>query len=114
MSVAGLFNAPRSLAERNYWTRDNANSHNLIILALQKAHPGIKLSNFVLDPLPDTDFASWLLRHQIVHNEMDSALHIGGNDYTGLDFQNSTQLEYLLRLHANEHIQAQTILRINA
>lgn len=114
MSTAFLYNVPRSPQEWAEWTFANSDSHRLIILALQKKTPGIKLDSFVLDPLPETDTASFLLRHQLMHNQMDGQLKIGGNDFTALNFSDPTSLEYLFRLHANEHIQAHAILRINA
>ena len=114
MSSAFLLNVPRTPQEWGEWSSMNAVSHLLIVFALQKKTPGIKLDSFALDPLPQTDTASFLLRHQIMHNQMDGQLKIGGNDFTGLNFSDPTSLEYLFRLHANEHIQAHTILRINA
>jgi hypothetical protein len=114
VSTAFLYNVPHNANDLLEWSFANADSHRLILLALQMQHPGIKLDSFALDPLPQTDIPTFLLRHQLMHNQMDGPLKIGGNDYTGLNFSYPTSLEYLFRLHANEHIQAHTILRINA
>lgn len=114
MSTAYLYNVPRSPSDWAEWTFANSDSHRLIVLALQKQHPGVSFYSFALDPLPQADIPSFLLRHQLMHNQMDPLLKIGGNDYTGLNFNDPTSLEYLFRLHANEHIQAHAMLRINA
>lgn len=114
MSTAYLYNIPRTATELSEWSFANSDSHRLIVLALQQKHPTMKFYSFVLDPLPQSDLPSFLLRHQLMHTQMDPVLGIGGNDYTGLDFNDPTQADYLFRLHANEHIQAHTILRINA
>ena len=111
-NVALLYNIPRSPREWEEWSFANADSHNLIVLGLQKKFPKQKFDSFALYPLPQADIPSFLLRHQFMHNQMDPALGIGGNDYTSLNFQDPVSLVYLFTLHATEHIQAHAALRI--
>jgi hypothetical protein len=114
VSTAYLYNVPRSPTEWSEWTFANSDSHRLIVLALQQKYPMMRFDTYALDPLPQTDIPSFLLRHQLMHNQMDAPLGISGQDYTALNFDDPSSLEYLFRLHANEHIQAHSILRINA
>lgn len=107
-----LYNVPKQPSEWFGWTFANMDSHRLIVLGLQAKLPGQRFDLFTLDPLPETDIPNWLQRHQAMHNQMDAVLGIGGNDFTGLNFQDTQQLEYLFQLHANEHIQAHVKLGI--
>lgn len=111
-NIAVLFNVPTNQREMDIWTHANMDSHRLIVEALQKRRPNSRFDTYALDPLPQADIPTWLLRHQIMHNQMDPPLGIGGNDYTGLQLNDPLEAEYLFRLHANEHIQAHTLLGI--
>lgn len=112
MSVAQLFNVPRSPLETNEWSFANADSHALIIEAILAKY-GKTLESFVLDPLPQLDIPTFLLRHQAMHNAFDLILGIAGNDYTNLDFSGKgAQPDSDWFQHASEHVQAHTILGI--
>jgi len=113
VSVALLYNIPRSQSDLNEWTFSNAASHQLIVDALRAKRNARHLSIYVLDPLPQTDYGSFLLRHQFMHNQMDNILHIGGNDFTGINFDDPSEAEFIWFLHANEHILAHKKLGIN-
>jgi hypothetical protein len=107
MSTAQLFNIPRDRESWAFWSHANADSHNLIARAIQRKNPGLQLVSFVLDPMPFTDFKYWALRHQLMHDQFEQVLGIGGNDYTEVDPTNREIEEYIWQQHANEHIQAE-------
>ena len=109
MSIAGLYQIPRSPQEISQWVFDNAADHIFIVNGVQ-AKKGIALASYVLDPLPETDLTNWLWRHQTMHADFDSVLRIGGNDFSALDFQDPVALQYLVQLHFNEHLAAHTAL----
>ena len=113
MTVAQLYNVPRTSAEISIWSFANRDSHNLIVQALQTKKNTTGLLTFVLDPLPTVDYSNFLLRHQLMHNQMDAVLHIGGNDFTGINFDDPQSLQFLWFLHANEHTLAHARLGIN-
>src|SRR5215472_5234565 len=77
VTVAQLYNVPRTSAEISIWSFANRDSHNLIVQALQTKKNTTGLLTFVLDPLPTVDYSNFLLRHQLMHNQMDAVLHIG-------------------------------------
>jgi hypothetical protein len=112
MSVANLYNVPRSPQEWSVWTFSNANSHILIVQAMRDQLKVKGLETFALDPLPQTDFANFLLRHQVMHNQL-AILGIAVSDYTGVNPEDLQGLEFLWFLHGNEHRLAHQRLRIN-
>lgn len=111
MSIAGLYQIPRTPQEINQWVFDNAADHVTIINGVN-AKKGKLLTSYVLDPLPQEDVPNWLWRHQTMHADFDGALGIGGNDFSSLDFSDPVALEYLIQLHFNEHLAAHTALGI--
>lgn len=111
MSIAGLYQIPRTQQEIDQWVFDNAADHATIINAIS-AQKGKLLASYVLDPLPQVDMPNWLWRHQTAHADFDGVLRIGGNDFSSLDFNDPVALEYLIKLHVSEHLAAHTALGI--
>jgi hypothetical protein len=73
---------------------------------------GATLTTYVLDPIAGFDRDNWLRRHQTAHNDMNEVLGIAGNDLSDVDFKNPKELQAWINLHAQEHLQANDILRI--
>jgi hypothetical protein len=111
MSIAGLYQIPRTPQEVSQWVFDNATDHLLIINAIQAQKKQL-LTNYVLDPLPQVDIPNWLWRHQTMHADFDGVLGVGGNDFSSLDFNDPVAVQYLVQLHFNEHLAAHTALGI--
>ena len=111
MSVAQLFNMPKTQAEWSYWLFSNADEHQQIIDGIKRKF-SITLDRYILDPAPQQDTQQFLLWHQIMHYEMDNVLKIGVNDYTSLNFNDPEALEYMWWQHGNEHILARQALGI--
>lgn len=113
MSVADLYNIPTNKREQAIWTFSNAASHTFIQNALAAKNPGMQFDNWVLDPLDDADVQRFLLSHQLMHNQLDLLLNIGGNDYTQLDPTKPGSVEIIWLQHAQEHIQAESLVRMS-
>jgi hypothetical protein len=111
VSTAQLFNIPKTPQDQGQWTLANAASHQFIVEQLQAQKPGMTLVRYVLDPVSRLDVQNFLLRHQLMHNQMDELLGIKGNDYSSLDPTSGQAIETIWQQHANEHIQAETKLR---
>lgn len=103
MSLALLYNIPNDIRSRNEWSFSNAASHTQIIEAIQR-QKNITLVPYLLDPLPDEDIPSFLLRHQQMHSDMAGVTGIATNNYTALDFNDPSLLAYYFNLHAAEHV----------
>jgi hypothetical protein len=111
MSTAQLFNIPRTESERAQWALANAASHQLIVTALEAKTPGLRLTRYLLDPIAENDIQNFLLRHQLMHSELDRALNIGGNDFSELDPSSKKgTLETIWQQHAVEHVLAESKL----
>lgn len=110
MSAAQLFNIPRDARGRAEWSHANADEHQQIVFALIQKSPGLQLAQFVLDPIAPDDVQNFLLRHQLMHNQFDELLGIGGNDYSSLNPLQPTSVETIWQQHANEHLEARVKL----
>lgn len=111
MSVANLFNIPKTPEEWGYWLLSNAAEHQQIVTAINMK-TGALLDSFVLDPTPQQDTQNFLSKHQVMHDQAEAVLGVGGNDYTSLDLNDPKATEYLWQQHANEHIQFRAKLGI--
>jgi hypothetical protein len=111
VSVATLYNTPtdrRSIAE---WSFSNADSHQQILFAIARVY-GKNLVSYVLEPLPEEDIPSFLVRHQAMHADMAAVTGIATNNYTALDFNDPSLLGYYFSLHAAEHVATHALLGI--
>lgn len=111
MSVATLFNIPKSAREQAEWSLANAASHIFIIERLEASKPGLQLTRYLLDPVNEPDVQNWLLRHQLMHSQFDQLLGIGGNDFSTVNPAAAHEQDYLWLEHANEHILAENLVR---
>jgi hypothetical protein len=93
------------------WSFANADSHIQIVDAILRKY-GKTLTSYVLDPLPESDLSSFLLRHQAMHADMAGVTGIGTNNYTAIDFGDPSTVSYYLDLHASEHVQTHAFLGI--
>src|SRR5262249_14152474 len=100
---AGLWNLPSTEEARLKWSFINADQHLRANQRIQDTL-GLRLDYYILDPIPENP-QSWLYRHQQSHNQINSALHVIGNDLTDVDWNNEVQLRAWIELHAFEHLQ---------
>ena len=57
--IAALFNIPRSQTEMLQFSFHNANAHE-IAQRLIRQNLGLQVPEYVLDPIPESDFGGWL------------------------------------------------------
>lgn len=106
-----LFNVPQSANDWSVWSFSHAASHRKIIQAI-KAQKGVNLSQYSLDPIPLNAFDIFLNNNQQAHNQMLSELGIAGADLQEVDVTDRNQLAAWISLHALEHRDAETALKI--
>lgn len=111
MSLANLYNPPFGQEEMAFWAFSNHSEHRKAITAAN-AQKGSALTDRVLSPIALFALSEWLLRHQAMHNEMNSTLKQIGNDLTSVDLNNREQLIGWVELHAAEHRNWNAILGI--
>lgn len=101
--IGALFNIPTTPQEFMRFAFHNNDAHVLAVRAI-KINAGVGLPEYPLDPIPASDFASWLYTHQSAHNAVNEVLGISGNDLTDLDPTKPEEMTYWIQLHASEHV----------
>lgn len=110
--LAELLNIPNSPEEQTRWSFAHQDQHIKIINAIFNKY-GRNLPTYILDPMPGFDSKSigtWAYTHQQAHSSFDAVLNLGGSDFTGVDFTKQDQVASWLRLHFNDHYEAQASL----
>ena len=103
--LANLYNVPKDENELAQFSFSNNDEH-VKLAAAMLSQKNIQLPIYVLDPLLPANKDIWLSVHQDLHNAIDIALGIAGNDLSDVDFHNPEQLSAWIWLHAQEHMQA--------
>lgn len=111
MSLATLFTPFYADDGLDEFAFSNQDSHTKIIEQLYLAF-GIIIPTYLIYPIPLDSVAAWSQSHQQAHNDMNRYLGIGGQDYTGIDFNNKEATAAWAIQHAIEHREAETLLRI--
>lgn len=111
MALVNLYNIPTTPEGFAEFSFSNYDEHKKIFSAIQSAY-ATRLEEYIIEPLPLFDFSAWAYRHQLMHNEQNQVLGIAGNDLTSIDFTKPDQLASWINLHAQEHYQAASILRL--
>lgn len=111
MSLAPLFNIPRSPEELAVFAFVNMDQHRQIVDALNSQH-NISVPLYPLDPIP-ADLATWARNHQDLHSAFTQILGIQGSDLTAVNFRDPSELASWIFIHAVEHQQAADKLRLN-
>ena len=82
---------------------ENRQHHDAVTSAVESSK-GIRLSGYIIDPIPTFDMGAWLTAHQNMHNQVNGVLRLTGNDLTTVDFGDTSQLNDWIQLHASEHL----------
>ena len=106
MSIAPLWNPPKTPVQLAEWSFCNAAAHADILRVIFQTY-GQQLSSYVLDPFDprDAGFDTWLYQHSVMHQQMDAILGIQGYDLTDVDFRDDTSTAVWVAAHAIEHQQ---------
>lgn len=109
--LASLYNVPVDDIGFLEFSFANVDEHRKILQKLRLSY-GIRLTEYIIDPIPMFDFPTWARRHQQMHNQQNAVLGITGNDLSTIDLNRKDQLAAWINLHAQEHYQAANILRL--
>jgi hypothetical protein len=112
VAIANLFNLPTVPRELEDWTFVHMVHHrdvNEQIFLLT----GIRLDEFVLDPLNPNDPGQWEYQHQAMHQAVNSVLGISGFDLSDVDFLHTDKLAGFILQNATEHRQWADILGVD-
>ena len=111
MSLAGLYNVPQTPDQLAQWSFINAAAHvDINRVVFQRFN--IALASYVLDPINPTDMQTWLVQHQIMHQQMDAVLGIAGYDLLDVDLNDRGQFAAWIQDHASEHLQVGQLLNL--
>jgi len=102
---------PKMAGAAEDWAFNNDDDHTAIRDAIQAASLG-NLPVWQLWPVNWNDQATFELRHQSVHNEMNQALGLAGADLTGVDLTDPAKAESWHQQHFSEHQAARAKLGI--
>lgn len=111
MPLANLLNVPADQEGWSQFSFSNQDQHHQIAAALSAKGP--RVQDYLLDPIPMNDLATWARVHQQSHSDFTGALGITGSDLTDVDFTQPDQVSSWIRLHFEEHIQAANLLNIS-
>jgi hypothetical protein len=109
VAIANLYNIPTVQPEFESWGFAHMVHHrdvNEQIFLLT----GVRIDEFVLDPLNPRDPGQWEYQHQAMHQAVNSVLGISGFDLSDVDFMHSEKLAGFIFQNANEHVQWANIL----
>lgn len=111
MALAVLFELPETPEQWSTWAFVNMAHHrdiNRKILQLG----GPNLPESVLDPFNTEDPGAWLYKHWDMHQRQNAVLGIQGFDLVSVDWGDRDAMQGWIASHANEHVQAGTILNL--
>ena len=100
-----LFNVPTDRGSWLLWGAVHQSDHFQIVAGIRDK-TGVTVGVLPIDPVPlDNKEAmlAWFMNHQDVHNQMNSAIGVGGVDLSYFDFKSKEQTEQWIRYHAYEH-----------
>ena len=103
MSLAGLFNTPRTNAELAQWAFFHMAHHRDLNTQVFKLH-NIVLPEYVLDPIIPGRTRDFLNLHQVMHNDLDFILGIASNDLTDVDWEDEAARDGWIFLNATLHV----------
>lgn len=109
MAIGILFEYPKTIEHWHEWSFANMAHHRDIIRRIYE-RTGRNLPESILDPFDLNDPTSWSYKHQEMHERQNAVLGIQGFNLLGVDWKDDDQMEAWIASHANEHVQAATIL----
>lgn len=111
MSVAALFNVPRTENELNQWAFSHMANHRDLIRVIYQVL-AVALPEYMLDPVSPSETGAWERQHQLMHQQMNTLLGLEGYDLLGIDWQDQNKLAAWIQLNAVEHRAASDLLRL--
>lgn len=96
--LAAVLNVPRSEEDWAIWSYANYDALNQIRAAILTQR-GVRLPEYVVEPIPFQSIDVWLSNIQQANNDYSSALGQQGNNLTGVDFNNENEKESWINLN---------------
>ena len=109
--LPALENVPRSPEDWNRWSFDHRDSHSRIRNAILQKY-GLNLTDYQIDPINPDNMTQFLQNNSNLHDDMNSALGLPGDDLQDADLSNSKELEAWVKLHYREHYFAEQKLGV--
>ena len=113
MSIANIFNTPKTADEMAQWSFLHMALHRSQNLGIYRRFSVI-LPESVLDPMDPAPYGVWFLDHQVAHNNMDAVLNVARFDLLDVDWENEAARIGWLQSHAQLHRQEGNILGVFA
>lgn len=106
-----LLEAPNDEAGWQRFSWNNRTSHDQIRQAIQ-AKSGAILADLILDPITPEDWAGWLERHALTHQQMNLAAGQISADLSELDPRDPAAVAHWIEIHHLEHYAVEAALGI--
>lgn len=104
-------NVPTVKLELDEWTFAHMVHHRDVNARIFKL-VGIRLDEYVLDPVDPKDPGQWEYQHQAMHQLVNTILGVNGLDLSDVDFNNPGSLAGWIQSNFSEHIQWSNILGV--
>lgn len=109
--LAALLNTPKNESDWSRWAKHHDLDHLEIVQAIAQMR-GVQIIKPQLDPIPFSDFATWLESHQQLHTAMTGALGVQSSDIEELDPRDQKALESWIIAQYQEHYWVRSVLEI--
>lgn len=109
--LAGLLNTPQTDEEWRRWAWDHRDSHDRIRQALLQKN-NADLADRVIEPIVADHLDDFLENNTQLHDDMNNALQIESVDLESVNAENPNELAAWIRLHYQEHLNAEQVLQI--
>lgn len=107
--IATLYGMPHTEEDFSAWSFAHA-AHHRDICRVVFRDSQVRLDEYVLDPFDPDDMGNWPYLHQVMHQQMDTALGIAGYDLSEIDWQDHDRIRSWLQQHGSEHYRVGAIL----
>lgn len=109
--LPSLENIPHTENDWNHFSWDHRDSHNRIRAGI-KAKFGVDLTDYQVDPIDAGNVAQFLQNNANLHSAMNGALKLQSGELQDVDLTNDKQKESWIRLHYQEHFDAENKLGV--
>ena len=111
MSLSNLLNVPRSPTDWEEFFFNNRQQNTAIRQAIL-TQKGINLTEYILYPVDEHSFQTFLINNQQAHQDFNSVLGLQSSDIEELDPKNEQQLQAWIYLQYQELYSASAALNI--
>ncbi len=113
MAIAAIFNVPTAQPELDSWSFDHMAHHRDINAQIFRL-TGVRLDEYILDPVNARDSGSWEYQHQAMHQAVNNVLGFGGGfDLSEVQWLDPTKLAGWIQGNATEHRQWADLLGVD-